>query len=74
MSFETNFSEVMYMQQPIWNFLGNRFVEAYVRGNIYIDFFGYKFVIGGNGWNRNRTFQKYVFPLQYFRSCLRLKT
>jgi hypothetical protein len=28
-------SEDVFMQQPIWNFLGNRLVEAYVRTNKY---------------------------------------
>jgi hypothetical protein len=28
-------NEVVFTQQPIWNFFGNRLVEAYVRGNRY---------------------------------------
>jgi hypothetical protein len=38
---EKHVPEVVFMQQPLWNFLGTRFVEAHV---------------GGNRQNRNRNF------------------
>jgi hypothetical protein len=32
--FESHVSEVTFLGQPIWKFLGNRFVEAHIRGNV----------------------------------------
>jgi hypothetical protein len=32
--FESHFSEVALLGQPIWRFLGNRLVETHIRGNV----------------------------------------
>jgi hypothetical protein len=32
--FESHISEIAFPRQPIWKFLGNRFVEALIHGDI----------------------------------------
>jgi hypothetical protein len=32
--FESHISEIVFPRQPIWKFLGNRFVEALIHGDI----------------------------------------